>query len=248
MDPKRFPGPGYSGAAAATSTQVAFWRERYRSDALEPIPLVGALLAWLDANPLVRSARPAVLWGDCGLHNLLHEDGEITAVLDWELAHVGDPLEDLGAAVWSATGVVDPEIIVAAYEAAAGVEVDRSQLGWFVGYAALTRGIMILNGVRSLVEDPDPQPSMMGISLDLLPKLLRQAAAEFRWPHPDSDPIVRQIEEPVVVRPTLSEMLGAIAEYLEAHVIADVAEARARRNVKTIKALLAPGGVVAGCV
>ena len=55
---------------------------------------------------------PALLWGDAGPHNLLVADGRITALLDWELAHLGHPLEDLGAAQWACFDVLDPDAIL----------------------------------------------------------------------------------------------------------------------------------------
>ena len=130
VDASDFPGGGHADIGAANAAQVAFWADRYESDALEPVPLVAGLLAWMEANPPERSGPPSVVWGDCGLHNLLHDDGAIAALLDWELVHIGDPLEDLGAAVWSAAGVVDIEVIIASYEAAAEVRIGREQLRW----------------------------------------------------------------------------------------------------------------------
>ena len=44
----------------------------------------------------------------------------ISALLDWELTHVGDPLDDLGAAVWSCLGSFEPEDVVAGYEEVVG--------------------------------------------------------------------------------------------------------------------------------
>jgi aminoglycoside phosphotransferase (APT) family kinase protein len=52
------------------------------------------VLAWLRANiPDRRTA--SIVHGDVGLHNALADDGRLTAVLDWERAHLGDPVEDL---------------------------------------------------------------------------------------------------------------------------------------------------------
>jgi aminoglycoside phosphotransferase (APT) family kinase protein len=52
--------------------------------------------AWLMAHPL-RGPRPqAVVHGDLGMHNILVRAGHLAAILDWELAHLGDPAEDIG--------------------------------------------------------------------------------------------------------------------------------------------------------
>ncbi len=46
--------------------------------------------------PALSSGAPAVVHGDTKLSNLMWQDGQITAVLDWEMALNGDPLADLG--------------------------------------------------------------------------------------------------------------------------------------------------------
>jgi aminoglycoside phosphotransferase (APT) family kinase protein len=56
--------------------------------------------AWLLANPLPKSRPQRLVHGDVGLHNVLVRDGELAAILDWELAHLGDPAEDIAYA-WS---------------------------------------------------------------------------------------------------------------------------------------------------
>jgi aminoglycoside phosphotransferase (APT) family kinase protein len=57
-------------------------------------PRLAAVVAWLHANvPPHETAQ--IIHGDVGLHNCLADRGRLTAVLDWERAHLGDPTEDL---------------------------------------------------------------------------------------------------------------------------------------------------------
>jgi len=56
--------------------------------------------AWLLAHPLPKSRPQRLVHGDIGLHNLLVRDGNLAAILDWELTHLGDPAEDIAYA-WS---------------------------------------------------------------------------------------------------------------------------------------------------
>jgi aminoglycoside phosphotransferase (APT) family kinase protein len=51
--------------------------------------------AWLEANAIV-PRRVALCWGDARLGNMLLDGTEVRAVLDWELARLGDPETDLG--------------------------------------------------------------------------------------------------------------------------------------------------------
>jgi aminoglycoside phosphotransferase (APT) family kinase protein len=57
-------------------------------------PRLTAVLAWLKANIPDRTTA-SIVHGDVGLHNALADGGRLTAVLDWERAHLGDPVEDL---------------------------------------------------------------------------------------------------------------------------------------------------------
>jgi hypothetical protein len=77
-------------------------------------------------------ARPSVLHGDVGAGNFMCENGRVTAMLDWEQAHVGDPHEDL-AWLWmrgAHTSFGDPKVRLAEYEAASGRPLDRDRLDW----------------------------------------------------------------------------------------------------------------------
>lgn len=78
---------------AATPLQVERWRQVYRAAVDAPIPLLEEAAAWLTrhAPPL---ERLAVVHGDAGPGNLVHADGAVIAVTDWEFAHLGDPAED----------------------------------------------------------------------------------------------------------------------------------------------------------
>ncbi|MBL7501172.1 phosphotransferase family protein [Frankia sp. CNm7] len=63
----------------------------------DPYPLAREALAWLRQNqPAPPAEGPTLVWGDSRLSNLIFEDFEVAAVLDWEMATIGDPLLDLG--------------------------------------------------------------------------------------------------------------------------------------------------------
>lgn len=68
------------------------WAEEGR-----PFHLARDAIAWLKRNqPAAAPAGPALCWGDARLSNLIYQDFEVAAVLDWEMATVSDPLLDLG--------------------------------------------------------------------------------------------------------------------------------------------------------
>jgi aminoglycoside phosphotransferase (APT) family kinase protein len=97
-------------------------------------------LAWLERHaPTVVS--PRLLHGDFRTGNYLVDRGELTAVLDWEFAAFGDPLEDLGwmlGRYWrfgayerDAGGIGSREALLAGYEAEVGHAIDRGAVPYW---------------------------------------------------------------------------------------------------------------------
>lgn len=130
-------GEGMTPANAALR-QVAAWEEKYRGWALRSYPMLHRAFAWLKARPPV-AARIAVVHGDYRLGNFLEVGGRISAILDWELVHLGDPVEDLGWAMLpqyrGGTGLVcqlaSEEEFLRRYEAGAGYAVDPAALRFY---------------------------------------------------------------------------------------------------------------------
>ncbi len=58
-------------------------------------PFLRACFAWLRANIPEVAGPPSLVQGDTGPGNFLHDGERLTALLDFELAHLGDPMEDL---------------------------------------------------------------------------------------------------------------------------------------------------------
>lgn len=236
------PSPEGSGTSARDHTQVALqaWDHRYRMSRLGPVPALGALLAWLEVHQSEDNEKPVTLWGDPGPHNILHTDGVITGLLDWELSRKGHPLEDLGAAVWSAAGILDPELIVDSYEKETGHPVDRSILRYFEAMAATTRAIMLVTGVSNYVQGATRSPSLAGLGLYLLPRTLQQGAHAAGWP----GDIEFEAAEPAqsvsrsVLRPDPRETLEGVAGFLAFDVLPAMEDPALRRGLKAAAALL----------
>lgn len=105
-------------------------------------PIVALGLAWLRAN-LPEPIEPALVHGDYRIGNLMAEDGRLTGVLDWEIAHLGDFHEDLAfgcMSVWRfgsplpGLGLGSLEQWFAAYEAAGGRAVDPARFRFWLVY------------------------------------------------------------------------------------------------------------------
>jgi aminoglycoside phosphotransferase (APT) family kinase protein len=116
----------------------------------EPHPALEFGLRWLTLNRPPAST-PTVVHGDFRNGNFIIGADGIRAVLDWELAHLGDPLEDLGwlcVKAWR-FGAEPPvggfgtyDQLVEAYERAGGVRVDRDALHWWETFGVTRWGII----------------------------------------------------------------------------------------------------------
>ncbi|MDO8388901.1 MAG: phosphotransferase family protein [Actinomycetota bacterium] len=58
-------------------------------------PMLQLALDWLRANVPTATGPIVVVQGDTGPGNFMYEDGKVTAIVDWELAHLGDPMDDV---------------------------------------------------------------------------------------------------------------------------------------------------------
>lgn len=234
------PDPLGRDAATATRDEVERWRRHYIEGRVAPVPIVDALLAWLDANVPDLGDQPAVLlWGDAGAHNTLGRDGAVSALLDWELAHAGHPLEDVASAMWiDEDGGIDPTGLLEAYEAAVGSPVDRDVISYFMVMMCVTRSVMITVGAAAFMDGRSHAPNLAGLGLDLPVVNLARAARYAGWgeaPDPDDPPPVAPAE---VMRPTGAEIDTGVAEFLAADVLPQVTDPRTRRGLKTAVALL----------
>jgi len=112
---------------------------------LEPNPTIERALAWC-VEHAPRTRRWSICHGDYKPDNVLHEDGEILAVIDWERARIGDPMADLSYVcaphlrVGSlACGLAEPDYVLRRYEERTGFEVDpRAIQFWQVHILLLT--------------------------------------------------------------------------------------------------------------
>jgi aminoglycoside phosphotransferase (APT) family kinase protein len=118
----------------------------------QPHPAFELGLRWLDAHRPA-AGRRAVVHGDFRNGNLIVGPEGLRAVLDWELVHAGDPLEDLAwlcVRAWR-FGADQPvggfgtyDQLIEAYERASGMEVDREALRWWEVMGTLRWGVMCI--------------------------------------------------------------------------------------------------------
>ncbi|MFA7586429.1 MAG: phosphotransferase family protein [Novosphingobium sp.] len=111
LDPVAIGLEDFGRSANYLGRQVSRWSRQYEASKTIDIPAMDRVIAWLTDNiPPDKPAR--VVHGDYSLHNLIfHPDrAEVAAILDWELATLGDPLADLTyhGMEWSRPAGIDP--------------------------------------------------------------------------------------------------------------------------------------------
>lgn len=130
-----------------------------------PRPVFDLALRWLRDNSPAESGSVTLVHGDFRHGNLIVGPEGLRAVLDWELAHLGDPMEDLG---WICVnswrfgeidkpvgGLGNREEFFAAYESASGRVVDVPRVKFWEVLGTLRWGIMCCGMMQRFRAGPD---------------------------------------------------------------------------------------------
>jgi aminoglycoside phosphotransferase (APT) family kinase protein len=151
--------------------ELDHWEAVLDKDEAEPLPIVRAAIRWLRANPPPPAQKLSVVHGDYRTGNFLFDEaGEIHGVLDWEMAHLGDPLEDLAWGfnpVWTfgrpglAGGLVPPAEAVAIWEGACGLTADPAALHWWVLFNCVKGQGIWVGSARAFIDGGNREPIMV---------------------------------------------------------------------------------------
>lgn len=139
----------YFQAPRAHSRQAAIWQVNWWSGVwwdclVEPVPAITLAERWLRENAPVCD-RPVLVHGDLRMGNFLFEEpsGRFTAVLDWELAHIGDYHEDIAWTMqklfgsWGddgtflVSGLLPRNAFIERYQAASGNVIEPERLRYY---------------------------------------------------------------------------------------------------------------------
>jgi aminoglycoside phosphotransferase (APT) family kinase protein len=181
------------------SRQLRRWRRQWEASKTRNLPLVDALGDRLEAN-VPEEAEVTLVHGDFHLLNaIVGADGEVRAVVDWELCTVGDPLADLGLTVayWNELGkpaaeerrlfrepITDlpgfptSDELVAEYESASGREV--AGLGFWTAFAYWKIAVIVEGVYRRWLDNPasGTNPEHLGAAVERLAELADRAYGE----------------------------------------------------------------------
>jgi len=256
IEPDSIPGLGPSDPFADPLAYLDMLKE------VRPALELG--VRWLEAHRPGGSRRVSV-HGDFRIGNLLVGPEGLRAVLDWELAHAGDPAEDLGwlcAPPWRFGGAGEvggfgplPELLEA-YVGAGGEPVSAERVHWWEVYATVKWATICalqasahLSGATRSVELAAIGRRLCECEWDLFGLLGLEPSGP---PGPEADPRAgRRVTAPFG-RPTAAELVEAVREYVEGTVMARSEgaaqfEARVAANaLATVERELVLGPAIAG--
>lgn len=173
------------------SRQVARWSKQYRASQTDDIPEIDKLIDWLPRT-VPDQGSSSIIHGDYRVDNLIYAPSapDVAAVLDWELATIGDPLADLAylATNWlmpadggawlgevdlQAEGIISLEEVIDRYCAATG-RTGITNLNWYFAFN-LFRTVGILQGVKKRMLEGNASSSNAEAMLAKIPPLVAEA-------------------------------------------------------------------------
>lgn len=184
------------GTRQAAIWQVNWWSQVWWDGVVQPVAMVTYAERWLRENAPVCD-QPVMCHSDLRLGNFMFEEpsGKFTAVLDWELAHIGDFHEDIAWAIqrlfgtWTDEGVflvcglIARDEFLRAYEAASGNRIDPVKLRYYEVLNAYKCAVIDLGqAMRAATESNNHQDIILtwlgsagAVFLEQLVTLIREA-------------------------------------------------------------------------
>lgn len=178
------PGPHALGPAEA---EIDRW-ERFLDDAtLVEVPLLRAAISWCRRN-VATSGRLALCHGDYRIGNFMLRDQEIVAVFDWELAHIGDPVEDLawaGLRLFRGRSSLVSQLlpldeVLGRYRDLTGLEVEPEVLRFWTVVGMIRAAAPHLRAARAFENGRSADLRLAAMGHQVL-HVLRQLADELEW-------------------------------------------------------------------
>ena len=119
----------------------------------QPQPVFDLAFKWLEAQELIDYGE-VLVHGDFRFGNFIISEENLESIIDWELAHIGNPMEDLGwlcVRSWRfgnvekrVGGLGDIKDLIAGYESNSDIKIDESQLDIWQLYGSLRWGVICM--------------------------------------------------------------------------------------------------------
>jgi aminoglycoside phosphotransferase (APT) family kinase protein len=141
------------GPDDSARTELRRWTGYYAEQRIEPRPVLSGLISWLASNPPTGADRISLVWGDVGLGNFIYDDDRIVGLIDWEYAHLGDPMKDWASAFMRGIqNLLPKEELFAHYERASGIVVDERRIDYYTAFISAQYSVLASPLLRRLDE------------------------------------------------------------------------------------------------
>jgi aminoglycoside phosphotransferase (APT) family kinase protein len=158
--------------------ELDHWEAVLDEDEMAPQPIIRGAIRWMLRNPPPPPTRLHVVHGDYRTGNYLYDQsGRIHGILDWEMVHLGDPLEDLA---WSlspifdfagnglAGGLIPRDRAIAIWEKTSGLTADKERLKWWEVFTAVKGQAIWVSSLQEYVEGSNRDPILAIASLTMM--------------------------------------------------------------------------------
>jgi aminoglycoside phosphotransferase (APT) family kinase protein len=166
-------------ATEIAANEVMVWARHADVPSGTAQPQMHYAMRWLLANAPVAD-RTTIVHGDFRVGNFLQQNGRITAILDWELMHIGDPHEDLawaGLRTFSGGtdkigGLIDRRQFHARYQGRTGFEVRDERIRYYEVLVQFKMAAMLIGAVRRMETGRARDVRLAAMGFQLAPTLL----------------------------------------------------------------------------
>lgn len=165
LDPNQLDIPSFKPVKTVKEHQtdrLKIFRAQAEASGKPIEPMLRITLEFLENNIPDYDGPACFLQGDTGPGNLMYKDGEVTGIIDWELAHLGDPMDDVAWMCWRTvqhtfTNFADR---MREYEELSGNKIDLKRVYYYRvnAFAVLCAGSSAQEGAFGL---PSMSPEMI---------------------------------------------------------------------------------------
>ncbi len=150
------------------SIALDYWEDQINTNARKPEAIAKAAIRHLRRHPPPPAQKLSLIHGDYRVGNFMHDEkGTITGILDWEMAHIGDPYEDIAWAsdlLWSggdvtkAAGLISWPEAIATWEAASGLTFDFQAFEWWSIFSSVKAISIWISSARAYADGANDDP------------------------------------------------------------------------------------------
>ncbi|MBS0580702.1 MAG: phosphotransferase [Proteobacteria bacterium] len=170
LDPYKLGLPGLGPALAPVETVRAYvrlWRDKWMRRRTHPSLVLMTAFDWLERNAPTDLQRVSLIHGDINFRNTLISEGRLTALLDWEFWHLGDPMEDLSYFRLVAEPYVKWDEVMAVYQEAGGIAYDPGRAAFYEVWRSVRNGTTTTTAWYGFLQGkyPASKAAYQGVSL-----------------------------------------------------------------------------------